>query len=76
MKIVKVDRYMIGSKEFFSLAQANSHVDDLLGKHIDKIDCLLGPNCKLAILDYLTSHRKEIATLLLCTFEDPDEIPF
>lgn len=78
MNINKIERiaYRVNGNEFKSLEKAESYIEDLIGKHIDKL-CnrgSMGAKHKIIIHDYLLKNRYELSELLGCRYYDEEEV--
>ena len=73
MKLEIIQTYRLDGKEFSSLAAAQMHVINEVGKIIDSTPLRLKPHDALKVHEAIMTNRGRLVELLTVTFETDDE---
>lgn len=75
MKLQRIERFKLGALEFNSLKDARAHVENKIGKILDKTPLRMEPKQALAVMSVIIENRRELSDLLNVTVElEFDEI--
>lgn len=64
MKIVKIERYKIEGKEFRSLCDAKTYIEDEIGKILDKTPLRMDAKQSLDVFDAIVRNKSRLRELL------------
>lgn len=73
MEIKTITRYKFDSKEYNSLSEIKTDIENRIGKIIDYSDVTLSPKQRLNIFNAIIENKAEINRLLTITFTTEGE---
>jgi len=72
MQLLKIESYRMDNKDFKSLKQAQTYLENEIGKIIDSSPLPLAPRDRLAVFYAIVKNKARLCALLSVVF-DPDD---